>query len=96
MGSKSKILVIDDERGLRDLLTFELGSRGYSIVTTADGLEGIEKVKQGKFDLVILDLKMPKLSGTETLKEIKKIDPTIEAIVATGYGTVETAVECMK
>ncbi len=96
METKQKILVIDDERGLRDLLTFELGSRGYVIVTAADGLEGIEKVKKEKFDLAILDLKMPKLSGTETLKEIKKIDPEIEAIVATGYGTVETAVECMK
>lgn len=96
MESKQKILVIDDEKGLRDLLTFELSSLGYNIVTAADGLEGIEKVKKEKFDLVILDLKMPKLSGTETLKEIKKIDPAIEAIVATGYGTVETAVECMK
>jgi len=96
METKAKILVIDDEQGIRDLLTFELGSCGYHVVTANDGIEGIEKVKKEKFDLVILDLKMPKLSGTETLKGIKKIDPPIEAIVATGYGTVETAVECMK
>lgn len=96
METKAKILVIDDEQGIRDMLSFELGQQGYEITTAPNGEEGIERVKKKKFDLVILDLKMPKLSGTETLKEIKKIDPAIEAIVATGYGTVETAVECMK
>ena len=100
MTSKDKndirILVVDDEQGIRDLLSFELGSQGYSIVTASDGLEAVEKVRSGKFHLVISDLKMPKMGGVETLEEIKKIDPGVEVIMATGFGTIEIAVDSMK
>ena len=96
MNNRKKILVIDDEQGIRDLLAFALGTQDYNVITAANGREGIEKVKGEGCDLVILDLKMPKLGGIETLQEIKKIDSGIEVIVATGFGTIETAINAMK
>jgi signal transduction histidine kinase/CheY-like chemotaxis protein len=91
-----KILVVDDERGIRDLLSLELGSRDYKVSTAANGEEALEKIKNEKFQLVISDIKMPRMGGLEMLEAIKKIDPDIEVIMSTGYGTVETAVSAMK
>lgn len=90
------ILVVDDEQGLRDLLSYELTAKGYRVVTAADGFEAVEKVRQEKFDLVISDIMMPRMDGIQTLEEIKKIDPELEVIMATGFGSVETAVQSMK
>lgn len=95
-GDLRKILVVDDEEGIRDLLTYELSSQGYQVVTAADGEEAVKKVRRESFNVVISDVKMPKMDGLETLAEIKKIDPDIEVIMATGYGTIETAVNAMK
>ncbi len=94
--NKPRILAVDDEKGLRDLLSYELGSRGYLVVTAADGFEAVEKVKQERFDLVISDIMMPRMDGVQALGEIKKIDPELEVIMATGFGTIETAVQAMK
>jgi signal transduction histidine kinase len=93
---KIKILVMDDEQGILDLLTFELGSRGYIVEKAHNGEEGIEKIKKEKFNLIISDVKMPKLGGLEALGAIKEIDPSIEVIMTTGFGTIDMAVECMK
>ncbi len=93
---KSKILVMDDEQGILDLLTFELGSRGYIVEKAHNGEEGIEKIKKEKFQLIISDVKMPKLGGLEALSKIKEIDPSVEVIMTTGFGTIDMAVECMK
>jgi signal transduction histidine kinase/DNA-binding response OmpR family regulator len=91
-----KVLVVDDEEGIRDLLTYELSSQGFLVTTAADGEEAVRKVKNESFNVVISDVKMPKMDGLETLEEIKKIDPDVEVIMATGYGTIETAVTAMK
>ncbi len=91
-----RVLVVDDEQGMRDLLSFELGSQGYQVITANDGVDALEKIRGNKFHLVITDLKMPKMGGMETLEEIKKIDPGIEVIMATGFGTIEVAVDSMK
>src|SRR3989338_4728616 len=91
-----RVLVVDDEQGIRDLLSFELGSQGYQVITANDGVDALEKIRRNKFHLVITDLKMPKMGGIETLEEIKKIDPNIEVIMATGFGTIEVAVDSMK
>lgn len=92
----AKILVIDDEQGIRDLLSYELGAQGYGVVTACNGEEGIEKLKRDKFHLVISDVKMPKMDGVKTLEAIKRIDPDIEVIMATGFGNIEIAVAAMK
>ena len=75
MKTKAKILIIDDEQGIRDLLSFELEHRGYNVSTAQNGEEGIAKAKKETFDLAIIDLKMPGIDGITTFKEIKKIRP---------------------
>ncbi|MFQ3675120.1 MAG: response regulator [Endomicrobiia bacterium] len=70
-----KVLIIDDEQGIRDLLTFLLKPKGFDITCAEDGLEGIEKFKKESFDIVLLDIHMPKMNGLEVLKVIKKIKP---------------------
>src|SRR4051812_17235271 len=91
-----KVLIIDDESGLRDMLIFGLTDRGYHVVAAASGDEAIEKSKHESFDLMVCDIMMPGKTGVEVLKEVKAIQPDIEAIMATGYATLETAVESMK
>jgi len=90
------ILVIDDEQGIRDLLSVELGSHGYQVVVAGNGEEALDTIRRRHFDLVITDVKMPKLGGLETLEAIKEIDPDTEVILATGFGTIDTAVAAMK
>ena len=92
----AKILVIDDEQGIRDLLSCKLSSNGQQVVTAVNGEEALEKIKREKFRLVISDVRMPRLEGLEVLEAIKRIAPDIEVIMTTGYGTIETAVSAMK
>src|SRR3989339_1211989 len=96
MEQKGKIIVIDDEQGTRDLMSFELGLRGYEVKSACNGEEGLEKVRREQFDLAIMDIKMPKMDGITTLSKIKEVDPEIDVIMATGFGTIETAIESMK
>lgn len=91
-----KILIIDDEQGILDLLSFELRSRGYEVVAVTNGQEGLEKIKKENFNIVISDVKMPKINGLQVLEIIKKINPSIEVIMTTGFGTIDIAVDCMK
>ena len=90
------ILIMDDEQGIRDLLSYELGMRNCQVVSAEDGVQGLEKMKSQKFDVVISDVKMPNLDGLEALEEIRKIDPKIEVIMSTGFGTIDMAVESIK
>lgn len=90
------ILVIDDEPGIRDLLSYDLGLKGYNTVTACDGKDAIEKIKHEKFHLLICDIKMPKMDGIQTLEEVKRFDPDIRVIIITGYATIENAVLSMK
>ncbi len=96
MNPDIRILIIDDEEGMRDWLFYELGKQGYSVVTAENGIEGIEKVKKERFDIAIVDIKMPEMDGITVLENIKKIDSDIEVIMSTGYGTMETAIESMR
>jgi two-component system response regulator HydG len=90
------ILVIDDEKVVRDSCRQVLSRDGYNIEVAEDGREGLEKMKGAVFDIVILDLKLPGLSGMDVLKKIKGDDPDAIVIVITGHGTIESAVESMK
>ena len=94
--TKIKILVVDDEPGMREMLSFSLGMQGFDITTAACGEEAVEKAATNKFDLMITDMKMPGMDGIQTLVAIKKIDPDMETIVATGFGNIETAVLALK
>jgi len=88
--------VVDDEQGMLDLLSFELGSKGYEVATASKGSEALERFKKEKFGLVITDLKMPGMDGIALLEVLKKIDPQIKVVLITGFGTIETAVAAIK
>ncbi|OGS43101.1 MAG: hypothetical protein A2539_09445 [Elusimicrobia bacterium RIFOXYD2_FULL_34_15] len=81
MKTKAKILVIDDEQGIRDLFKFLLEPLGYQVFAACDGLEGIEMVKKSEFDIIFLDVHMPKMQGPEVLKIIKEMKPTHVVII---------------
>ncbi|MCK4293941.1 MAG: sigma-54-dependent Fis family transcriptional regulator, partial [Planctomycetes bacterium] len=96
MPSQANILVIDDEESMRDSCRQTLSRDGNRVEMAEDGSKGLTMLKEQSFDVVILDLKMPGLSGMEVLKRIKEGNPAAVVIVITGYATVESAVEAMK
>ncbi|MBN1755441.1 sigma-54-dependent Fis family transcriptional regulator [bacterium] len=90
------ILVIDDEEPMRDSCSKLLSKDNFNVSTAEDGLKGLELLNHKAFDIVILDLKMPGLSGLEVLEKIKQNLPDMLVIVITGYPSVESAVQAMK
>lgn len=91
-----KILIIDDEDIMRNCLCDVLTDDGYSVEGAREGQEGIRLFENNPSDIVILDVKMPGISGMEVLKMIKSKNSTAQVVMITGYATVQTAVECMK
>jgi two-component system sensor histidine kinase/response regulator len=96
MEIKGRILVIDDELGMRIGCQRALSSQGYYVNAAASGEEGITKIQSDGYDLVLLDMMMPGISGMDTLARIGQIDPSVVCIVITGYATVELAVRAIK
>ncbi|MFA5976109.1 MAG: response regulator [Elusimicrobiota bacterium] len=95
-GTANRILVVDDEVGIRDFLSNELLLQGYQVDTAADGAEALSKIHPGAFQVVICDINMPRMSGIDFLAKARRCDPDLEVIMATGYATIESAVETMK
>ncbi|MDR0719726.1 MAG: sigma-54 dependent transcriptional regulator [Treponema sp.] len=93
---KSKLLVVDDEKNIREGLADSLKMDGFEVVTAAGGDEAWNRFQKGDIDLVITDLRMPDISGEELLKLIEAETPGVPVIILTGHGTVETAVEAMR
>ncbi|HEY4708513.1 MAG TPA: response regulator, partial [Thermodesulfobacteriota bacterium] len=96
MARQARILIIDDEPLMRISISDALKGDGYHVAETASGKEGIGRVKDGSFDIVITDLRLPDLDGIEVLKSCKRASPDTFVILITAYGAVETAVEAMK
>jgi DNA-binding NtrC family response regulator len=90
------ILIIDDEKSIRKTLTEILTYEGYKIDEAADGEEGLKKFKEKTYDLILCDIKMPKLDGIEFLEKAKQINPDVPIIIISGHGNIETAVEAVK
>ncbi len=93
--SKANILVVDDEMGPRESLRMILNPY-YNVLVADRGAQAIEMLKQNPVDLVTLDLKMPGLTGINVLEKVKAHDPDIEAIIITGYGSLDTAIEGLR
>jgi len=91
-----KILIIDDNESLRYTLESVLEENGFASKSVEDGLKAIEEVRSKQYDLVICDMKMPKMDGMQILAEVKKIDPEIPFIILTAFGDIKNAVEAMK
>ncbi|RLB36385.1 MAG: endopeptidase La [Deltaproteobacteria bacterium] len=90
------ILVVDDEPVARTNLEYVLRKEGYEVVAAENGAEALEKLEVREFDLLLTDLKMDKVDGIELLKRAKKIVPSIEIVIFTGYATVSSAVEALQ
>ncbi len=94
----SKILVIEDEAAIRRVLTKILSEESdtYQVEEAEDGLSGLEKIKNDDYDLILCDIKMPKMDGVEVLEAIKKIKPEIPVVMISGHGDLDTAVNTMR
>ena len=93
---KIRVLLVDDEQQFLDQLSERLRIRNYEVTACLSGEEALEIVNKYNFDVVVLDVAMPGLDGTETLREIKRLKPLTEVIMLTGHATVESAIEGMK
>ncbi len=91
-----RILVVDDDPVMREMLTEIFRDPGYAVETVASGDEGLERLPQQRFDLLFTDMRMPGRDGFDVLAAAKRISPDTEVIVMTGYASVDIAVECMK
>lgn len=90
------ILIIDDEKAIRKTLSEILSFEGYKVEEAADGEEGLKKFRDKAYDLVLCDIKMPKLDGIEFLQKAGEINPDVPIIMISGHGNIETAVEAVK
>lgn len=90
------ILIVDDERAIRNVLKDILGNEGYKVEEAADGEDALKKFSATTYDLVLCDIKMPKLDGIEFLQKATEINPDVPVIMISGHGNIETAVDAVK
>src|SRR5438445_8192803 len=93
---RPRVLVVDDEKFIREILAEFLGMEGYLVRTAEDGSSALAELGRSHYDLVISDLKMPKMGGMELLEATTRVAPNALTVIMTGFGTVETAIDAMK
>ncbi|MGC8871851.1 MAG: sigma-54-dependent transcriptional regulator [Caldimicrobium sp.] len=93
---KPKILVVDDEVDILNILKFLLEREGYEVDTTLNGEEAIKKIEKNYYDIVLTDLRMPGISGIVLLEKTKELSPSTEVVIMTAYASIESAVEAIK
>jgi two-component system response regulator AtoC len=93
---KKQVLIVDDEPNLRKILSAQLTRDGYDVMIAEDGEQGLSALRENHIDMVITDLKMPKVDGMTLLKEALREDPELPVVMITAHGTVDTAVEALK
>jgi len=91
-----KILIIDDERSIRNAIREILEYEKFEVDEAEDGLQGVVKVKGGKYDLILCDIKMPKMDGIEVLDRVMLLSPDTPVVMISGHGNIETAVDALK
>jgi two-component system, NtrC family, response regulator AtoC len=95
-GVKEKILIVDDDEGVRQVLGQAMGESGYQVTTADSGEKAVAILRDLPFDLIILDMVLPRVDGLEVLKEISALRPETPVVMITGYASVETAIKAMK
>jgi len=93
---RKQVLIVDDEPNLRKILSAQLTRDGYDVLTAEDGEQGLALLKEHHIDLVVTDLKMPKVDGMTLLKTALEEDPELPIVLVTAHGTIDTAVEALK
>jgi DNA-binding response OmpR family regulator len=93
---KSCILVVDDEPDIVIILSEYLSDEGFAVCTAQNGEAGLEKIREHKIDLALLDVAMPKLNGIETLREIKRMSPELPVIMITAFRDAEKVAEAFR
>jgi DNA-binding NtrC family response regulator len=93
---KIRVLLVDDEASFIEYLGKRLAARGLEVAMAGSGEQAIQAVQAGELDVVVLDVKMPGLSGVETLRELKRLRPSLPVIMLTGHASIESGVEGMK
>src|SRR6266545_1338918 len=93
---RPRVLVVDDEKFIRDIIADFLGMEGYIVRTAEDGSSAVSELSRARYDMVISDLKMPKMGGLDLLREVARTHPDTLTVIMTGFGTVETAIDAMK
>jgi len=91
-----KILIVDDDRGIRSTLRDILEFEKYDVFEAVDGLDAMVKIKQKDYDVVILDIKMPKMDGMDVIEKIQNTKPDLPVVMISGHGNIDTAVEAVK
>ncbi|MEO1337976.1 MAG: response regulator, partial [Myxococcota bacterium] len=96
MGAQRTILVADDEANLRKVLAATLRKEGYEVLTAADGAEALQLLDRDRVDVLLTDLRMPRIDGMELLNRALETHPSLPVVILTAHGTVETAKTAMK
>lgn len=94
MARKIKLLIVDDETRFLNTLTQRLSLRDFEVTPVENGAAALQAAKTGDFDLALVDLKMPGLSGEQVLEALKRDHPLIEVVILTGHGSIDSAVKC--
>ena len=95
-GQEGRILIVDDEKSMREFLDIMLTSEGYDVTLASGGKEACELLDSETFDLIVTDIRMKDIDGIGVLKKAKAVDPQALVILISAYATAETAVEAMK
>ncbi len=93
--SKKRILFVDDDLALLDLFMKYLTLKGFSVDVASTGKDAIEKAKESKFDLLILDIKLPDMLGDKVLKEVRSVDEDLEVVMITGYPNLQDTIDLL-
>ena len=93
---KARVLLVDDEERFRITTSRLLGVRGFQVGTAASGPEALEELERNPYDVVVLDVRMPGMSGIQALAEIKRRQPGVQVLILTGQASVDIAVEIMR
>jgi DNA-binding NtrC family response regulator len=94
--SPKRVLVVDDDPDILDTLEFAVGAEGFDVVKASSGEVAVEAAKRTLFNIAITDLKMPGMSGLETMTVLKRIQPALPVIVITGFASEDTLDECRR
>ena len=92
----AKILVVDDDRSIRRTLKDILEFEKYEVEEACDGVECVVKIKRSKYDVIIMDIKMPKMDGMDAMERIQGLSPDTPVVMISGHGNIDTAVESVK